>query len=582
MAINKKTDKQIKQEKTTMIMQTVDKHTSFFRENPHRFAETLGIKLKLFQKILLCMMFKNYFFVYIASRGQGKSWLSALYGVIRCILYPHTQIVCSSGTKGQANIILLKIQDDFMKNYPLVDAEILKCSIGQNDAAIYFRNGSWIKTAVASDNARGLRANVLIIDEFRLVDKKIMDTVLKKFLSAPRHPGYLDKKEYEHLQERNIELYLSSAYFQDSDMYKKCQDYTAALLDDTKKYFICGLPYTLAVKEGLLMKDAILDEMSESTFSDITWMMEMDALFYGNGEDSLFSYSVLTKQRRLFESLYPLNVYRTKDLKIPDVGKDDIRILAVDIALLASRKHDNDASAFTITDNKKISDNNYITNLSYIETQEGLVTDDLGLLVMRYFYNYKCTYLALDGSGIGQAIVDYVAQDRFDPMYNITYKAIICINNEDMALRCKVKDANKVLYVFKANATTNNDMCLSLRAAIQNGMINFLVSDTEAESYVRKNIKGYSKMTVSDQVLYRVPYAQTSLLIEELVKLDHEIKGGKISVKEKSGMRKDRYSSLLYNAACLQQIVMSMKPKKQETNYNQIFKIRAPHRVTRY
>lgn len=162
MAISKKTDKQIKQEKTTLIMQTVDKWTSFFRANPHRFAGTLGVRLKLFQKILLCVWFTSTNGIYIASRGQGKSWLSAMYCVIRCILYPKTQIVCSSGTKGQANIVLLKIQDDFMKNYPLIDAEILKCNIGQNDSAIYFRNGSWIKTAVASDNARGMRANVLI------------------------------------------------------------------------------------------------------------------------------------------------------------------------------------------------------------------------------------------------------------------------------------------------------------------------------------------------------------------------------------------------------------------------------------
>lgn len=162
MAANKKTEEQIRQEKTSLIMNTVAKRASYYRANPHRFAEVLGIHLKLFQKILLVMMFYNYFFMYIASRGQGKSWLSAVFCVIRCILYPHTQIVCSSGTKGQANIVLLKIQDDLMKNSALLRSEIEKCNIGQNDAAIYFKNGSWIKTAVSSDNARGMRANILI------------------------------------------------------------------------------------------------------------------------------------------------------------------------------------------------------------------------------------------------------------------------------------------------------------------------------------------------------------------------------------------------------------------------------------
>ena len=563
MASKKKTEEQIRQEKTSLVMNTVAKRAAYYRENPHRFAEeVLGLNLKLFQKILLVMMFRNYYFMYIASRGQGKSWLSAVFCVIRCILYPHTRIVCSSGTKGQANIVLLKIQDDLMKNSSLLRSEIEKCNIGQNEAAIYFKNGSWIKTAVSSDNARGMRANILIIDEFRLVDKKIMDTVLKKFLSASRNPGYLKKDKYKHLQERNKQLYLSSAYFKDSDMYEKAKDYTVGLLDDTKRYFISGLPYQLALKEGLLMRDAIEDEMSESTFSDITWMMEMESLFYGAGEDSLFSYSAITNQRKLYDSFYPLEVYRNKDIKIPEVEKGNERILSVDIALLASKKHDNDASALEINDCKRAGETNYISNIVYIETQEGLTTDDLGLLVMRFYYQYKCTYIALDANGIGQAILDYLMSNRYDPMYNITYPALNCCNNDDLAERCKIKNAPKVIYAIKANASSNNDMCLALRSAIQNGTINFLVKDDQADVYIKKNIKGFNRMTINEQVQYRLPYMQTSLLIEELAKLEHEDKNGKVVVKERSGMRKDRYSSLLYNYLVVQELTRKLKPKR--------------------
>ena len=32
-------------------------------------------------------------------------------------------------------------------------------------------------------------------------------------MTAPRSPKYLNKKEYEHLQEENKELYLSSAWY---------------------------------------------------------------------------------------------------------------------------------------------------------------------------------------------------------------------------------------------------------------------------------------------------------------------------------------------------------------------------------
>ena len=37
--------------------------------------------------------------MYIAARGQGKSFLIALYCIVRCILYPGTKIVLASGEK---------------------------------------------------------------------------------------------------------------------------------------------------------------------------------------------------------------------------------------------------------------------------------------------------------------------------------------------------------------------------------------------------------------------------------------------------------------------------------------------------
>ena len=62
---------------------------AFFRKNPECFAEQyLHLRLRMFQKILLVMMFWSTTFVFIAARGLGKSFLSAVYCVTRCILYP--------------------------------------------------------------------------------------------------------------------------------------------------------------------------------------------------------------------------------------------------------------------------------------------------------------------------------------------------------------------------------------------------------------------------------------------------------------------------------------------------------------
>ena len=45
----------------------------------------------------------------------------------------------------------------------------------------------------------------------------------------------------------------------------------------------------------------------------------------------------------------------------------------------------------------------------------------------------------------------------------------------------------------------------------------------------------------------KLPYIQTSLLINEIVNLDYTQNGTMVKVIERSGNRKDRYSSLAYS-----------------------------------
>ncbi len=400
MSSKKKTDEEIQFDKTERIMNIIAERCSYYRANPQRFVEEfLGIKLKLFQKIILWAMMNYDAFYFVAVRGIGKTYMVALFSVVRSILFPYSKIICCSSTIRQGREIILKITDDFMQKSPLLRNEISKVITGQNENVIYFKNGSWIRVVVAGESSRGARANILIIDESRMVPQKIVDTVLRPMNSSPRQPGYLSKAEYSHLKEMNKEIYLSSAWYAASEMYEKVKAYTANMLNPNLKYFICDLPYMLSIKEGLLMRQQLENEMSEATFSDITFMMEREGLFYGSVEDSLFDFKVLNERRILQECLFDLDYYKSNGLKVPDKQKDELRILSVDIALLASKKHDNDASSLMIHSAIPTSSNNYMDNIVYIDSQEGLMTDELGLIIMRYFNQYDCDYIAIDANG---------------------------------------------------------------------------------------------------------------------------------------------------------------------------------------
>jgi hypothetical protein len=52
------------------------------------------------------------------------------------------------------------------------------------------------------------------------------------------------------------------------------------------------------------------------------------------------------------------------------------------------------------------------------------------------------------------------------------------------------------------------------------------------------------------------------MLINELVNLTHDITNGLIKVKERSGMRKDRYSSAVYGYYVVQEQNKNLKPRE--------------------
>lgn len=550
---DKKSEKELANEKSERIMQGIAIWTGFYRSNPQRFVKDyLNVSLKLFQKILLYAMMHNNFFMYIAARGQGKTWLTALFCVVRCILFPKTKICIASSTRTQANEVLSKIEDDFMKNYGWgsdnLRREITFHTVGANKAIIEFANGSWIKVVTASDTGRGSRANILLVDEFRMVDLNTINTVLRKFLTTPRQPNYLTNPEYAHLQERNKEFYMSSAWYASHWSFEKAKSYVVNMLDESKKYFICGLPYQISIKENLLSREQIQDEMSENDFDEMKFAMEMECIWWGDTQGAFFSFDDIDKRRKLKTAIYPSSIVgNSRTFKIPDLALNERRILSVDIALMASKKHKNDASAIIINSAMPTNNNNYVANIIYLENHEGKNTDELALIIRKLYDEYKCTDLAIDTSGQGLGVFDALVRDMVDPETGELYRALTCCNDKVMADRCKVSNAPKVIWSIKGNASFNNEICILLRSGFQKGKINLLVSDTESEDILKDKIRTFNKLKAYEQMQYKMPYIQTTLLVNELVKLEHEIKGTNIKITERTGMRKDRYSSLAYN-----------------------------------
>jgi len=192
--------------------------TSFYRANLHRFCiDYLQLNLYPFQMIMLYLMNIMYSTCFICARGLSKSYTTGVFLCARAILYPGQLIIVSCTTKEQSRALVReKISKELMKQSPMLRKEIKDIKVGTNETCVYFKNGSTIQAINASENTRGLRAHILIVDEYRMIkgEFETLNSVLKPFLNCVRIPKFKSREDSKYINypsEENKTIYLSSA-----------------------------------------------------------------------------------------------------------------------------------------------------------------------------------------------------------------------------------------------------------------------------------------------------------------------------------------------------------------------------------
>lgn len=377
-----------------------------------------------------------------------------------------------------------------------------------------------------------------------MVELDIITKVLRKFLTAPRNPRYLDKPEYKHLQERNKEIYLSSCWYKSHWSWKRVLAYFKNMCDG-KKYFVCGLPYQLSISENLLMEEQVLDEMSEDDFDPVAWSIEMNCLFFGENEKAYFKYEDVESNRQIIKPIYPPNYYsllRDSSFKAPLKKNNEVRFVSCDIATMGGNQ--NDVSAFVVF--KLVSSKRgYERQIVYIETISGGHTETQAMRIRQLYRQFSCDYIVLDTQNAGIGVYDQLCRDSYDKETGEEYVALSCKNDERMAERCLSPHAPKVIYSIKANQMFNSEIAITLKDALRRGKFKFLINETGGKEYL-KGVKGYDALSVENKAKLELVYYQTSALINEMINLSDEGKEGIVRLKESSGGRKDRYSAIAY------------------------------------
>lgn len=548
---------------------------TFYRRNIPVFVEHyLGIPLHWYQIIWLYLLNIYISVVIIAGRASAKSFVIAIFSCAKAILYPNTKVVVASGSKKQASLIVKeKIQKELMPKSENLRREIKKITTNANDIEVTFHNGSSIVVVVAGEGALGYRSTVLIFEEFKRIDKYIVDKVLKPFQMARPAQFRTNEKceqygvkyrENDEFLEEAVNIYISSAAPTSHWMGKLLKDTISSKYKDNTSCML-ATDYSIALKHAIKTRAQLIE--AKRTTDPITWREEYENEMLREGANAYFTYGLLTKNQTNKKAFYPRRYedVRSKKKNPYSIPKQngEIRIVACDMAFI-ERSNKNDNSCFTciralpesITyessniDGKTIEiKSGYRRIPSYIEANPGSDVDKQAIRIKQLYYDFEADYVVLDTRNGGILTYDRLAKVLYDEDRDCEYPAWRCMNDDDIAKRVNVSGAVENVFAINASQKLNNDIAISLRNILDSQMIDLLVNFDEAKDILESNVPEYFVSPDSDVMsFYERPYLETQALVNEMMSLEYtrNEQTGVITLYETGSNTKDRYVSLAY------------------------------------
>jgi hypothetical protein len=164
------------------------------------FRNQFGDPLQLlpFQSVMLQMMWHKKFPMVLACRGAGKTFMLAVFCLLKCLLIPGTKVVIVSGGFRQAKFTFQYI-DTLVKNSPIIKEAIQKFHPGNDFGVKFATDKVYLKVGHNTEitgipvgdgsKVRGMRATTLVCDEVASINDEVFDTAIGPFLSVKADPA---------------------------------------------------------------------------------------------------------------------------------------------------------------------------------------------------------------------------------------------------------------------------------------------------------------------------------------------------------------------------------------------------------
>ena len=249
----------------------------------------LNVDLPYYQQDMLERMWATKFPLLLCSRRTGKTFITAVFITLKCLLYKGMEAGIVAPVFRQSQTVFKEIENLY-KRSPLFQSEVIdRPKHGNSSWYIEMRNGSSIEALPLSDNIRSKGYNIIHIDEYGYQSTYSMNEMTERVLE----PMIFTKREGADKEETDIgnQLIISStATFKWNDYYDKYLDYKEKIEEGDNDYDIISYDFIDGIKGGKFEEKISIDKFRSS--DPLTRKMEYLNIF-PDDTDGFITYKLL-------------------------------------------------------------------------------------------------------------------------------------------------------------------------------------------------------------------------------------------------------------------------------------------------
>ena len=573
---------------------------TFYRRNWNIYAKyELGISLKPFQEIMIYLMGISNVFYMMCGRGLSKTFLAALGGFIKCLLYPHSEVVLTATTiKTAKKMVKNKMEDELCDRFSpklkwMKEQGLIKFKYDTEEIRVDFLfNGSWILILPETESSRGERANTLIFEECRLLKKSMVDSVFLPMRHA-RVPSYRLKPEYAkdpRLVEQAQIIYLTSTRYKHEwfwNAWKVCVNNFFASKRLVYNIF-AGDVLTAIYHKFMTQEDY---DIAKREASDIEIRMEYLNEPQGEVEGSFYTLQMFNANRAIRQCFVPpttteyITEYGRGEFPwFRDKQDGEIRLLYIDFAFTDTVNSNATADNTVIGCMSGYPNENstrYLRNCDYMETYSGSEKDKSLLRIRELFFYYDADVILCDLRNGGEDRWQDLSKPYYHEELGINFSGLgiygddeilsfYCDKSKIENLRNRTVDptASKVIIPVIGTDERNNNYHLAMKSALQHHIIRFPVDEmTAKEDMIESGV--YNTLTSNQKMRKLLGHVQLDIMIiDEAIKLQQVIKKGFISLVVAGRNKRDRIVACEYGNYFFHLKELNMIKQQQQPEYD--------------